>query len=174
MLLIIKQADLHTAAEYALGARRVKRNEKLQVATRAIACPWEEWAKRAIAIGAQREAQASARRNAYEEIERSRADRVLVKANRTLPEKYDEDYFYTETDASEREVLSKAYIPARRLGSYASPEAIKPLLVDLPVPALRDILEPARQRVCEAPYREAGGCTHSRSLSTDRSRVRAP
>lgn len=40
----------------------------------------------------------------------------------------------------ERVALSRAYIKARGLGPYAALEELRPLLVDLPVPVLRDIL----------------------------------
>ncbi|MGP4019133.1 hypothetical protein [Saccharopolyspora sp. 5N708] len=126
--------------QHAWDAQQVKRGEQRQVATRDIVCPWEEWADRAAAIGAEREAEVAERRAWHDDFERRRADRVVVDAERALPEEYDEKFFDTETDAEERVALSREYIKARRLGPYATLEQIQPLLVDLPVPVLRDIL----------------------------------
>ncbi|MBE1467430.1 hypothetical protein H4W33_006442 [Kibdelosporangium phytohabitans] len=122
------------------GARSVKRNERLQVTTRDIICPWEEWADRAASIGSELAARAAAQRSNWSEHERRRADRVVVDANRMLPDEYDEQHFYEDTDAEERAVLADEYIRTRGLGSFATADKVRPLLVDLPVPVLRDIL----------------------------------
>jgi hypothetical protein len=124
----------------AWGARPVKRNEQRQVATRDIACPWPEWADRAAATGAEREARVAEQRAQHEDFARRRADRLVVDAKRALPDEYDEKYFDAETDAEERAALGKAFIEARGLGPYATLDELTPLLVDLPVPVLRDIL----------------------------------
>ncbi|WP_156959330.1 hypothetical protein [Nocardia sp. BMG51109] len=121
-------------------ARPVKRNEQRQVATRDIACPWHEWTDRAASIGAEREARVAEQRARHEDYERRRADRLVVDEGRALPERYDEEYFDEETDAEERVELRKAYIKARGLGQYVTVDELDPLLVDLPVPVLRDIL----------------------------------
>lgn len=137
----------------AWGARPVKRNEQRQVATRDIACPWEEWADRAASIGAEREARVAEQRARHNDYERRRVDRLVVDAGRALPEEYDEDeeYFFAETDAEERTALCEAYVKARRLGPYATLDDLKPLLVDLPVPVLRDILATDAHRRSGAP-----------------------
>lgn len=123
----------------AWSARPVRPDEQRQVATRDITCPWEEWADQAAAIGAEREARVAEKRAWHDDYERRRADRLVVDAERALPEEYDEELFHDE-DAEERTALSRAYIEARGLGPYATLDKLKPLLVDLPVPVLRDIL----------------------------------
>lgn len=129
---------------YNVGARRLRRNGKLQVSTRSITCPWQEWVQRAAELKAEREANAAEIQSMDEDLARRRADRIAVEASRRLPEAYDEDRFDAAFDQNEdvaqREALTKAYIRARRLGQYASARAIEPLLLDLPVPVLRDIL----------------------------------
>ena len=127
-------------SKHAYGARHVKRNEKLQVNTRHIICLWEEWADRASTIQAEKQARTAAQRARQEAHEQEKADRLAIRADRTLPETYDEKYFHFDTDIEERAALSEAYIPARGLGPYATADEIKPLLVDLPVLVLRDIL----------------------------------
>jgi hypothetical protein len=124
------------------NARVVKRNEKLQVSTREIACPWDEWADHAAAIGAEKETQAEAQRVRHEKYKHERADRLIVDPGRPLPAKYDEDedYFDPESDAEERLALSKAYSRARGLGPHTTADELRPLLADLPVPVLRDVL----------------------------------
>ena len=124
----------------AWGARPVKRDEQHQVATRDIACLWEEWAERAASIGAELEARAAERRAWHDDVEERRADRLVVDAGRALPEAYDDEFADMDTDGDERAALGKAYIKARGLGPYATLDELKPLLVDLPVPVLRDIL----------------------------------
>ncbi|MCO5974646.1 hypothetical protein [Actinoallomurus soli] len=124
----------------AWDARPVKRNEQRQVATRDIVCPWAEWADRAASIGAEREAKAAERRAWHDEYKRRRTDRLFVDPERALPEEYDEEDFDVERDIEERAALCEAYIKARGLGPYATVDELKPLLVDLPVPVLRDIL----------------------------------
>ena len=123
----------------AWGAKPVTRNEKRQVTTRSIVCPWEEWAGRAASIGAEREAEEAERRSQHGDYERRRADRVSVDPERALPGKYDDEYRSGE-DAEERVALSKAYRTARGLGPHATNEEIVRLVADLPVPVLRDIL----------------------------------
>jgi hypothetical protein len=127
-------------SKHAYGARQVKRNEKLQVNTRHIICRWEEWADRASMIQAEKQSRTAAQRAQREAHEQEQADRLAIKADRTLPETYDEKYFYSDVDTEERAALCKAYIPARGLGPYATVDEIKPLLVDLPILVLRDIL----------------------------------
>lgn len=122
------------------AARPVKRNEKLQIATREVVCPWSDWADRAAAIGAELAARAEESSEWLGDVERRRADRLLVDPERVLPEAYDEDRRYPEEDADERITLSKEYIKARGLGPYATLDKLKPLLVALPVPVLRDVL----------------------------------
>jgi hypothetical protein len=128
----------------AWGARPLKRNERPTVATRDIACPWAEWTDRAASIAAELKARVEARaaeaQGWRDDHDRQRADRLVVDAGRVLPEEYDEEHFYAEADAEERAALSKAYIKARGLGPYATLDELMPLLVDLPVPVLRDIL----------------------------------
>ncbi|MCE7009986.1 hypothetical protein LWC34_45345 [Kibdelosporangium philippinense] len=124
----------------AWGARPVKRNEQVQVATRDIVCPWDEWADRAASIDADLAARAAKQREWWDDIERQQADRLVVNPERALPEEYDEEHVYAETDADERAALGKEYIKARGLGIYATPDKLTPLLVDLPVLVLRDIL----------------------------------
>lgn len=124
----------------AWGARPVKRGEQVQVATRDIACAWGEWADRAAAIGAEQAARIKQQRARHDEFERERADRLLVDAGRALPDEYDDEFAGTDTDAEERAALTTAYIKARGLGPYATVDELRPLLVDLPVPVLRDIL----------------------------------
>ncbi|MER6991683.1 hypothetical protein ABT337_15555 [Saccharopolyspora hirsuta] len=135
----------------AWNAQPVKRNEQLQVATRKIVCPWDEWADRASAIGAEQERKAAEHRARREDRERRKADRLVIDPERMLPADYDEDFFDPETDAEERTTLSRKYIPARRLGPHATPEKMRPLLVDLPVPVLRDILATDAHRRSGAP-----------------------
>ncbi|MDA3646282.1 hypothetical protein LZ318_28975 [Saccharopolyspora indica] len=124
----------------AWGARPVKQNEQQQITTRKIVCPWDEWADRSAAIGAENERKIAERRTRYDDFERRLADRLVLDPERVLPTEYDEDYFSPDTDAEERTALSQQYIPARGLGPYATLEEIRPLLVDLPVPVLRDVL----------------------------------
>ena len=124
----------------AWDARQVKRGEQRQVATRDIVCPWEEWADRAASIGAELQARVMEQRARWDDFERSRADRLVVDPGRPVPEEYDEDFFDSEEDIEERTALGREYIKARGLGQYATLEELKPLLVDLPVPVLRDIL----------------------------------
>ena len=76
----------------AWGARPVKRGEERQVATRDIVCLWEEWPERAACIGAELEARAAKQRSWYDELEQSRADRLIVDAGRVLPEEYDDEF----------------------------------------------------------------------------------
>jgi hypothetical protein len=134
----------------AWGAKPVKRNEKRQVTTRNIACPWEEWAHRAASIGARREAVVAEQRSWCEYFEHRRAERVAVDPERALPEDYDEEGDATE-DTEERITLSKAYRKVRGLGSYGTYEEIVPLMVDLPIPVLRDILAADRHGHPGAP-----------------------
>ncbi|MCR6490805.1 hypothetical protein M8542_49265 [Amycolatopsis sp. OK19-0408] len=136
---------------HAFGARSVKRNEKLQISTRSIACLWGEWAARAAAVGAEKKAQAAATRQRWEELDRLQADRLVVDPERALPDQYDEEHLYPDTDVEERASLCKAYARARRLGPYATDEKLKPLLVDLPVPVLRDIVAADDHRRAGAP-----------------------
>lgn len=102
----------------------------------------------------------------HDEYERRRADRVVIDPGRVLPEEYDEEYFNAETDIEERAALCKAYIKARGLGSYASPDELKPLLVDLPVPVLRDILATDAHRKSGSPGTVA--CTFMRAAKVFR------
>ncbi|WP_157528976.1 hypothetical protein [Nocardia sp. NRRL S-836] len=133
----------------AWGARLVKRNEQQQVATRDIACPWEEWAERAASIGAELKTRVAKQRSWFDELEQSRADRVIVDAGRVLPEEYDDEF--TRADTEERGTLTTAYIKARGLGEFVTLDELRPLLVDLPVPVLRDILASDTRRQSGTP-----------------------
>lgn len=124
----------------AWSARPVKRNQKLQVRTRDIACPWSDWAERAEKIGAEKEARVTAQRAWRDEYERERADRVAVDPGRVLPDEYDDPDVDAETEAKEREALRRAYVRARGFGPHVTIEELTPLLVDLPIPVLRDVL----------------------------------
>jgi hypothetical protein len=124
----------------AWGARPVKRNERRQVTTRDIACPWEQWADRAASIGAELRVRVAEHQARHDDFERRHADRLVIDAERALPTEYDEEFFDAEQDAEERATLSGSYIKARELGPYATLDELRPLLVDLPVPVLRDIL----------------------------------
>ncbi|SDN11432.1 hypothetical protein SAMN04488074_1358 [Lentzea albidocapillata subsp. violacea] len=148
----------------AWGARLVKRNAQQQVATRDIACPWEEWPERAASIGAELEARVATQRSWYDDLEQSRADRVIVDAGRVLPEEYDDEHTRADTEAEQRGALSTAYIKARGLGEYATLDELRPLLVDLPVPVLRDILASDTHRRSGTPGTVASVFTRSAEL----------
>jgi hypothetical protein len=136
----------------AWDATPVKRNEQRQVTTRSIECPWEDWAARAATIGAEREGELAAQRARYDETSRQEADRVVVDAGRALPQSYDDDHFrHAETDAEERDALLGEYITAYRLGPLATRDELQPLLVDLPVPVLRDVLAAGGHRQSAEP-----------------------
>ncbi|MGW0518254.1 hypothetical protein [Crossiella sp. NPDC003009] len=125
---------------HAWGVKPAGRDEQLQIPTRHLECPWEEWADRAATIGAELESKAADQQAWHDERDRRRADRLVADPGRALPDRYDEDHFYADEDAEELDALSKVYVQARGLGPYASPDELRPLLVDLPVPVLRDIL----------------------------------
>ena len=94
--------------KYAWGWKPIKRGEKRRVQTRDIYCLWSEWPDRATALRselAQQEAQRQAQRD---EEARRKADRVTLDPNRGLPDQYDEEYVYDDTDAKERAALVKA------------------------------------------------------------------
>jgi hypothetical protein len=67
------------------NTRAVKLNQKLQVKTRQLACPWDEWLDRATAIGAEKVAKAAERQAEREKRDRELADRVTVAPNRLVP-----------------------------------------------------------------------------------------
>lgn len=143
-LVTVQVLDPGPRPVYAAGARPVKRNEKLQVPTRSIACPWEQWADRVKELREKQEAQAASSRVDHEEFERRREDRVVADPSRPLPQVYDEDPFTTayalDEDAAERAALADAYAKQRRLGPYRTARQLEALLIDLPVPVLRDII----------------------------------
>ncbi|MEU0465811.1 hypothetical protein ABZ215_17550 [Amycolatopsis sp. NPDC006131] len=74
---------------------------------------------------------------------------ALIDLSRALPKEYDEEFHSRSIDLEDRAELTSAYITARNLGPYATPESIAPLLADLPVMVLRDIL-------AAKEYRERG------------------
>ncbi|WP_434450079.1 hypothetical protein [Lentzea sp. E54] len=148
----------------AWGARLVKRNAQQQVATRDIACPWEEWPERAASIGAELKARVAKQRSWFDELEQSRADRVIVDAGRVLPEEYDDELTRADTEAEERGTLTTAYIKARGLGEFVTLDELRPLLVDLPVPVLRDILASDIRRRSGTPGTVASVFTRSAEL----------
>jgi hypothetical protein len=153
--------------KHAWGATPVKRNEKRQVSTRNIACPWEAWASHAASIDAELEARAAERQQWHDDYERKRADRVTVDPDRALPDEYDEEFIRDSTDAGERAVLAKAYVRVRGFGPYATVDEISPLLVDLPVRVLRDILATNENRQPGAPGTVAAVFTRSAALLED-------
>ncbi|MCF6425816.1 hypothetical protein [Amycolatopsis tucumanensis] len=127
-------------------AVHVKKSEQRQIKTRDIACPWSEWAERAASIGAEKKARIAEQRARHDEWDRERADRLAIDPGRALPKEYDEEVHFRSIDLEERSELTSAYITARNLGPYATPESIAPLLSDLPVMVLRDILAANKYR----------------------------
>jgi hypothetical protein len=121
------------------NVRAVKRNEKLQVKTRQLACQWDEWPDRAASIGAEKADEAARRHAEQEKQDRERADRVTLAPHRPVPAAYDEDDYYYLAE-EEREALVAAYTAAPGPGRHAIGDALTPMLEDLPVLALRDLL----------------------------------
>lgn len=124
----------------AWNARAVTQNEQRQVATRDIACPWEEWPEHSASIGATLEARAVERRRWLDDMKSGRTDRLAINPERTLPNKYEEEDFDEDEDTEERSALMDAYVETRRPSRYITPDRLQPLLANLPVPVLRDIL----------------------------------
>ena len=160
----------------AWNARPFKRNEKRQVATRIIACSWDEWADRAASIGAEREARVAEQQKSRDDFEQRIADRIVIDAEREMPEKYDEEFFDFQEDAEERIALSKVYFKARSFGPYGTSDELMPLLAGLPIPVLRDIFAAAVHRrsgsgntvIASVFMRSAGLLEDARIASIDR------
>ena len=130
----------------AYGAKSFKADETLQVSTRRLICPWNQWEARAAAsrgaVRAGRAAEAEASRAAHA---RERRDRIAIRPERVLPDAYEQarhERFDLDVDAdeAEREALSNAYVKVRGLGPQCPPQQVRALLGHLPVPVLRDIL----------------------------------
>lgn len=133
------------------GDAPTERDETRQVSCRSIARRWEEWPDWPDPRLAEQDAQETEQRR-HEDYERRRADRIAVKAERPLPDEYDEeDFIRDRADAKERAALAKMYYKVRGFGSHGKPDEITPLLVDLPVRVLRDILATDENRRPGAP-----------------------
>ncbi|WP_156959901.1 hypothetical protein [Nocardia sp. BMG51109] len=121
--------------------KRPRRNERLQLATRAVSCPWDQWEERAAAEAAEeveREARVSTWRQDYEQ---RRVDRVSPDPHRVLPTKYDETREYLSDEEPETlAALVQAYIQHRGLGQRVKREKIEPLISQFPVTIARDII----------------------------------
>ncbi|WP_026211664.1 hypothetical protein [Longispora albida] len=124
----------------AWGAQAVKRNEKLQVTTRSIVCPWDEWPVHAESIRAEQRAVQAKNAARRLEAEERHADRVLVDGARALPVRYRDELLDDHEYDGERDALAEAYITARKLGPYAKAEDVKGLLEDFPLLVARDII----------------------------------
>jgi hypothetical protein len=129
--------------KYAMGWESLKRGETRKVQARDIYCLWSEWPDRATALRselAEQEAQRQARRD---EEDRRKADRVTLDPNRELPDQYDEEYVYDDTDVKERSALVKAYMQVNSMCRHDALDPLHPVLANLPLLVMRDILSSA-------------------------------
>lgn len=169
----VKVIDPGEKPKYALDWKPFKRGEKRQVQTRDIYCLWSEWPDRAAEIRselAEQEAQRQARRD--EEACR-KADRVTLDPNRELPDQYDEEYVYDDTDAEERAALTKAYLRADGIPRHDSLDPLHPALETLPLLVLRDILSAATLTWSETARPSTAGSTFNRAAKLLRSADRS-
>lgn len=169
----VKVIDPGEKPKYALGWKPFKRGEKRQVQTRDIYCLWSEWPDRAAEIRselAEQEAQGQAR---LDEEARRKADRVTLDPNRQLPDQYDEEYVYDETDAEERAALIKAYLRVDRMRRHDALDPLHPALADLPLLVMRDILSAATLTWSETAQPHTAGSTFGRAARLLHSAMRS-
>ena len=68
---------------------------------------------------------------------------MTLDPNRGLPDQYDEEYVYDDTDAKERAALVKAYMQVDGMRRNDALDPLHPVLANLPLLVMRDILSRA-------------------------------
>jgi hypothetical protein len=159
----VKVIDPGEKPKYALSWKPIKRGEKRQVQTRDIYCLWSEWPDRAAALRSELAEQEAQRQTQRDEEARRKADRVTLDPNRGLPDQYDEEYVYDDTDAKERAALVKAYMQVDGMRRHDALDPLHPALANLPLLVMRDILSRATLAWSETAQAGTVGSTFERA-----------